>query len=29
MSALVIAWALFIANVDKPWGFRFQEKHTV
>lgn len=29
MSALVIVWALFIANVKKPWGFRFQEKHTV
>jgi len=29
MSALVIAWALFIANVEKRWGFRFQEKHTV
>jgi membrane protease YdiL (CAAX protease family) len=29
MSALVIVWALFIANVEKPWGFRFQEKHTV
>jgi membrane protease YdiL (CAAX protease family) len=29
MSALVILWALFIANVERPWGFRFQEKHTV
>lgn len=28
MSALVIAWALFIANVDRPWGFRFQVRHT-
>lgn len=22
----VIAWALYIANVEKPWGFRFQQK---
>jgi membrane protease YdiL (CAAX protease family) len=29
MSALVIAWALLVANVDKPWGFRFQARHTV
>ena len=26
-SAGVIAWALVIANVEKPWGFRFQKKH--
>jgi len=29
MSALVIVSALFIANIEKPWGFRFQEKNTV
>jgi membrane protease YdiL (CAAX protease family) len=27
-TAGVIAWALFVANVDRPWGFRFQEKQT-
>jgi membrane protease YdiL (CAAX protease family) len=27
-SAGVIALALFVANVNKPWGFRLQEKHT-
>jgi hypothetical protein len=25
-TAGVIVWALFVANVEKPWGFRFQEK---
>jgi membrane protease YdiL (CAAX protease family) len=28
-SVGVIAWALFIANIKVPWGFRFQEKHTL
>jgi hypothetical protein len=28
-TAGVIAWALFVANVNKPWGLRFQEKHTL
>jgi membrane protease YdiL (CAAX protease family) len=28
-TAGVIAWALFVANVNKPWGFRFQKKHTL
>jgi uncharacterized protein len=28
-SVGVIAWALYIANVNKPWGFRFQQKHTL
>jgi membrane protease YdiL (CAAX protease family) len=28
-SAGVIAWALLVANVEKPWGFRFQAKHTL
>ncbi len=28
-TAGVIAWALFVANVNRPWGFRFQEKHTL
>jgi len=27
MSAGVIIWALYVANVNKPWGFRFQKKH--
>jgi len=26
-SAGVIAWALYVANIEKPWGFRFQAKH--
>ncbi len=25
----VIAWALFVANTNQPWGFRFQARHTV
>lgn len=25
-SAGVIVWALYVSNVEKPWGFRFQEK---
>ena len=28
-TALFIAWALVIANVDRPWGFRFQMKSTL
>jgi membrane protease YdiL (CAAX protease family) len=28
-SAGVIAWALVVANVEKPWSFRFQKKHTL
>jgi membrane protease YdiL (CAAX protease family) len=28
-TAGVIAWALFVANVNRPWGFRFQQKHTL
>lgn len=28
-SAGVIAWALFVANISKQWGFRFQQKHTL
>lgn len=28
-SVGVIAWALYIANINKPWGFRFQQKQTV
>ena len=29
MSAGVIVWALVVANINKPWGFRFQKKHTI
>lgn len=29
MSACVIIWALIVANIEKPWGFRFQERHTL
>ena len=29
MSAGVIVWALIVANVEKPWGFRFQQKHVL
>jgi len=29
VTAGVIAWALFVANLKRPWGFRFQEKHTL
>lgn len=29
MSMGVILWALIVANVNKPWGFRFQPKHTL
>ena len=29
MSAGVIIWALVVANIEKPWGFRFQQKHTL
>lgn len=25
-SAGVIAWALYVANIEKPWGFRLQQK---
>lgn len=25
----VIIWALFVANTEKPWGFRFQPKHVL
>jgi uncharacterized protein len=25
-TACVIVWAWYVANIDKPWGFRFQEK---
>jgi len=25
----VIVWALYVANIEKPWGFRFQERHTL
>jgi membrane protease YdiL (CAAX protease family) len=28
-TAGVITWALFVANVEKPWGFRFQEKQVL
>ncbi len=28
-TAGVVAGALFVANVNRPWGFRFQEKHTL
>jgi hypothetical protein len=28
-SAGVILWALYVANVNKPWGFRFQTKHVL
>ncbi len=28
-SAGVIAWALIVANIHKPWGFNFQEKHVL
>lgn len=28
-TAGVILWALYIANVEKPWGFRLQEKHVL
>jgi hypothetical protein len=28
-TAGVIAWALYVANVNKPWGFRFQEKQVL
>jgi hypothetical protein len=28
-SAFIIAWALIVANVDRPWGFRFQPKHSL
>jgi membrane protease YdiL (CAAX protease family) len=28
-SAGVIVWALIVANVERPWGFRFQQKHTL
>jgi membrane protease YdiL (CAAX protease family) len=28
-SVGVIAWALIVANIHKPWGFRFQKKHTL
>jgi membrane protease YdiL (CAAX protease family) len=28
-SAGVIVWALFIANINKPWGFRFQKKQVL
>ena len=28
-TAGVIVCALFVANVNRPWGFRFQEKHTL
>ena len=28
-SAGVIAWALYVANTKKPWGFHFQQKHTL
>ncbi|MGA2505373.1 MAG: CPBP family intramembrane glutamic endopeptidase [Anaerolineales bacterium] len=28
-SAGVIVWALVVANVNKPWGFRFQQKQIV
>ena len=25
----VIVWALYVANVEKPWGFRFQQKQVL
>jgi len=25
-TACVIAWALYVANTEKPWGFRYQQK---
>ncbi|MBN2146257.1 MAG: CPBP family intramembrane metalloprotease [Anaerolineales bacterium] len=28
-SAGVIAWALIIVNINKPWGFRFQSKQVI
>ena len=28
-SAGVIIWALIVANVEKPWGFRFQPRQTL
>lgn len=28
-SAGVIAWALYVANTNRLWGFRFQEKYTL
>ncbi|HET9910010.1 MAG TPA: type II CAAX endopeptidase family protein [Anaerolineales bacterium] len=28
-TAGVILWALYVANVEKPWGFRLQEKHVL
>ncbi len=28
-TAGVIVWAFYIANLEKPWGFRFQEKHVL
>lgn len=28
-SAGVIAWALYIANIEEPWGFRFQQKQAI
>jgi hypothetical protein len=28
-TAGVIAWALLVANVNRPWGFRFQKKQTL
>ena len=28
-SAGVIAWALYVANINKPWGFRYQQKQTI
>jgi hypothetical protein len=29
MSAGVIVWALVVANVNQPWGFRFQKKQII
>lgn len=28
-SAGVIAWALVVANIEKPWGFRFQPRQVI
>lgn len=28
-SAAVIAWALYVANINQSWGFRFQQKHVL
>ena len=28
-TAGVIALALYVANIEKPWGFRFQQKHVM